>query len=163
MTTTGDIIYGGASGLATRLAGNTASTTQIYTSTGTGSAAQAPTLTALAAIAGSVTSTTSGQEHLERAFINGSSGTCSSSPCTLDSNTPGISSVTRSAAGTYLVNFLSSTFSNTPTCIIGSNNATLLCAGAISGASSSSYPFSCFTSAGVNTDARFAIICMGPQ
>lgn len=45
MTTLGDIIYGGASGAATRLAGNTSSTPQFYTSTGTGSAATAPTLT----------------------------------------------------------------------------------------------------------------------
>jgi hypothetical protein len=44
MTTIGDIIYGGASGVATRLAGNTTTARQFYTSTGTGSAAQAPTL-----------------------------------------------------------------------------------------------------------------------
>jgi hypothetical protein len=47
MTTIGDIIYGGASGAAARLAGNTTATRQFYTSTGTGSAAQAPTLGAL--------------------------------------------------------------------------------------------------------------------
>lgn len=44
MTTIGDIIYGGASGAATRLAGNTTTARQFYTSTGTGSAAQAPTI-----------------------------------------------------------------------------------------------------------------------
>lgn len=47
MTTVGDIIYGGTSGAATRLAGNTTTTRQFYSSTGTGSAAQAPTLGAL--------------------------------------------------------------------------------------------------------------------
>lgn len=44
MTTLGDFVYGGAQGVATRLAGNTAATDQVLTSTGTGSAGQAPTL-----------------------------------------------------------------------------------------------------------------------
>ena len=39
MTTLGDIIYGGASGVATRLAGNTTTTPEFYTSTGAASAA----------------------------------------------------------------------------------------------------------------------------
>jgi hypothetical protein len=45
MTTIGDIIYGGASGVATSLAGNTTTTAKFYTSTGTGTVAQAPILT----------------------------------------------------------------------------------------------------------------------
>lgn len=47
MTTIGDIIYGAAAGAATRLSGNTSTTRQFYTSTGTGSAAQAPALVTL--------------------------------------------------------------------------------------------------------------------
>lgn len=47
MTTIGDIIYGGSSGAATRLAGNTTTTRKFYVSTGTGSAAQAPTIDVL--------------------------------------------------------------------------------------------------------------------
>jgi hypothetical protein len=43
MTTLGDIIYGGASGAATRLAGNTTTTPKILMSTGASSAATAPT------------------------------------------------------------------------------------------------------------------------
>jgi hypothetical protein len=45
MTTIGDIIYGGASGVATSLAGNITTTAKFYTSTGTGTVAQAPILT----------------------------------------------------------------------------------------------------------------------
>jgi hypothetical protein len=45
MTTLGDIIYGGASGAATRLAGNTTATPEFLTSTGASSAATAPTWT----------------------------------------------------------------------------------------------------------------------
>lgn len=42
MTTTGDTIYGGSSGLATRLAGNTTATKEFLSQTGTGSASAAP-------------------------------------------------------------------------------------------------------------------------
>ena len=50
MTTLGDSLYGGASGAATRLAGNTSATPKVWTSTGTGSAAQAPSLQTLSAL-----------------------------------------------------------------------------------------------------------------
>lgn len=43
MTTSGDIVYGGTSGTGTRLAGNTTTTKQFLTQTGTGSASAAPT------------------------------------------------------------------------------------------------------------------------
>jgi hypothetical protein len=42
MTTTGDTLYGGSSGAATRLPGNTTATKKFLTETGTGSAASAP-------------------------------------------------------------------------------------------------------------------------
>lgn len=45
MTTLGDIIYGGASGAATRLGGNSTTTPQFLNSTGTGAAAAAPAWT----------------------------------------------------------------------------------------------------------------------
>jgi hypothetical protein len=53
MTTLGDTIYGGSSGVATRLAGNTTTARQFFSSTGTGSAAQAVGLGAL--ISGDIT------------------------------------------------------------------------------------------------------------
>lgn len=46
MTTLGDIIYGGTSGTATRLAGSTSATLAVLTQTGTGSASAAPVWTA---------------------------------------------------------------------------------------------------------------------
>jgi hypothetical protein len=49
LTTAGDTLYGGTSGAGTRLAGPTAATREFYTSTGTGSAAQAPAWGAIAA------------------------------------------------------------------------------------------------------------------
>jgi hypothetical protein len=47
MTTLGDTIYGGASGAATRLAGNTTATRMFHAQTGTGSVSAAPVWTAL--------------------------------------------------------------------------------------------------------------------
>lgn len=49
-TTIGDIIYGGASGAPTRLAGNTTSAVQVLTSQGTGSVATAPSWQSISAI-----------------------------------------------------------------------------------------------------------------
>jgi hypothetical protein len=47
MTTLGDVIYGGASGAATRLAGNITTTKKFFNQTGTGSASAAPSWDAL--------------------------------------------------------------------------------------------------------------------
>lgn len=47
MTTLGDVIYGGASGTATRLAGNTTTAKQWLSQTGTGTASAAPAWSAL--------------------------------------------------------------------------------------------------------------------
>jgi hypothetical protein len=49
MTTVGDVIYGGASGAATRLPGNTTTTRKFYTSTGVAGVATAPALNTLVA------------------------------------------------------------------------------------------------------------------
>ncbi|MCX6106238.1 MAG: hypothetical protein NTY08_10455 [Proteobacteria bacterium] len=49
LTTAGDLIYGGTAGAGTRLGGNTTTTKQFLTGTGTGSAATAPTWGALSA------------------------------------------------------------------------------------------------------------------
>jgi hypothetical protein len=62
MTTLGDVIYGGVSGAATRLAGNTTSARQYFAQTGTGTVSAAPAWTALATLRGDVipTFTTTG-------------------------------------------------------------------------------------------------------
>ena len=50
MTTLGDIIVGGSAGAAARLAGNTSTTPQLYTSTGSGGVATTPALQSLGAL-----------------------------------------------------------------------------------------------------------------
>lgn len=74
---------------------------------------------------GSVTSTTTGKEHIERVTFSGnSSGTaaCTSSPCTIVSQSGSwVSSVTRTGTGTYTVNFTAGEFTAAPTCTCTSN------------------------------------------
>lgn len=57
MSAVGDFIYGGTSGAPTRLAGPTAAAEYVLTSTGTGSAAQAPVWTLASSLGSSVTVT----------------------------------------------------------------------------------------------------------
>jgi hypothetical protein len=73
---------------------------------------------AMPQIINSVGTSYQGQTRLESVFSSGTGAedACTSSPCTLRSNTGGISSVTRTAAGAYLVNFVSGTFSQSPVC-----------------------------------------------
>ncbi len=163
MTTTGDIIYGGTSGAPTRLAGNTSATTELLTSTGTGSAALAPSYSTLGSIVGSVTSSTTGKEHIERVYFGGTSNpsACSSSPCTIYSQSGGISSVTRVGTGQYTITFNSGEFSAAPSCIVSPVNT-----GAPNGYYGQTYSASA-TSVNVATqnslaaDAAVNVICMG--
>lgn len=69
---------------------------------------------------GSVTSKSTNAEGLERVTFGGATeGTnnCTSSPCTMYRNSAGITSVTRSATGIYVINFASGTFSAAPSCV----------------------------------------------
>lgn len=69
-------------------------------------------------IINSVQTSYSGQLRIESVKFAGAtiSTACTSSPCTLYQNTGGISTVTRSAQGNYSVNFVSGTYSQSPTC-----------------------------------------------
>lgn len=113
-------------------------------------------------LVGSVISGSSGLERVERARVAAS---CTSSPCTIASQSSAwLSSITRSAAGTYRANFASGIFSSTPSCIIyGSNNSNII---AFAGSLATSTQFD-FVSGNVGslagTDAGFDIICMGPR
>jgi len=77
-TTLGDMVYGGASGTPTRLAGNTASTIKFLSETGSGGNAQAPvwdTLTAAQLPTGTVVTNTGSPAQGDVLYWNGSSWT----------------------------------------------------------------------------------------
>ena len=76
MTTLGDMIYGGSGGTPTRLAGNTTANDAVLTSTGTGSAAQAPTFKNAPALSmANMTGLTSGQIPNNAANTTGNAAT----------------------------------------------------------------------------------------
>jgi hypothetical protein len=64
-------------------------------------------------LVGSVTSSSLGAERIERVKVTTA---CSVATCTMASNTPGVTSVTRDSTGLYNINFASGIFSAAPTC-----------------------------------------------
>jgi hypothetical protein len=107
---------------------------------------------------GTVASHTGGQEYVERALIT---STCSSSPCTLASSTPGISSITRTGTGTYVVNFPSGTFSGIPSCDVVADSAINLIT---STPTATTFPLSAFNAGATPVNWGIASIkCQGPR
>lgn len=115
---------------------------------------RAPTLV------GSVTSNSNGAERIERASVTSS---CVASPCTIDSQSGSwLTSITRSSAGTYLINYPLGTFTNNPTCTCSSSTSqNRFC----STQSSTTTSVTIKTADQTNTllDSGFNIICMGPK
>lgn len=81
-------------------------------------------------------------------------------PCVLDSNSAGIANVTRTATGTYTINFNAGVYSSAPTCTITSNNY-MTSQGPIH--STTSVSFQSFGAIATPTDGAFSILCMGPR
>lgn len=91
---------------------------------------------------------------------------CTTSPCPLSvqrpSETLSITNVTRSAVGTYQVNFTAAYWSTNPVCIIVRNNTPdgrAECV--IISVSTTAIPFVCRDNPAVFTDAQFTILCVG--
>lgn len=93
-------------------------------------------------------------------------GDCTTSPCTISAeNGDMINTVTRSAAGTYTVNFTPSFWASPgPTCVANSiRGGSIFCVINASGLSTSSYGVSCYSDTGTLTDGRFSMICHGKR
>ena len=116
-------------------------------------------------LVGSVTSTTSGAEHIERATV---STRCTSTPCTIASQSGAwLTSISRSGAGSYTVNIASGEFSNTPSCTCSAANTTgtnTVCAiGVWNTNNATTQDLTIVNLSGSGTDSSFSIICMGPH
>lgn len=113
----------------------------------------------LSALGNPVSSDTA-NERIERLQIT---TVCTSSPCTIASQSGGVSSVVRNGTGNYTINFISGKFAAAPTCVMVSLGTTnTFCAG--SGSSASTFVFDCRrTSTEANVDTGASIICMGPR
>lgn len=101
-------------------------------------------------------------------FAGNSSGTsvCSGSPCTIVSQSGSwVSSVTRSGAGTYQVNFSAGTFSSAPTCTctstgVGGND---FCSGRNAIPTTSSWSLNTLTPTPEGNDEVVMVTCIGPK
>lgn len=115
-------------------------------------------------LVGSITSSSTNSAYHLESFNMGTS-VCSTATCTLTSNTAGISSVTRSATGTYAINFVTGTFSGEPVCTPSVRSSSLVtCDQGTGTLSSTTAPVACDTSStGVAGDASFGAICMGSR
>lgn len=118
-------------------------------------------------VVGSVSSTTAGQEHIERASVGGVGSmnaptACGSSPCTIYTQSGSwLTSVSRSSAGVYTLNIAASEFSAAPSCVFSNGTSQIAIS---SGATSTSIPLATFTQAtSTPADSTFNVICMGPR
>lgn len=112
-------------------------------------------------LVGSVTSNTTGLERVERVLVN---STCTSSPCTVASQTGSwVSSITRASTGNYTINFTPGTFSALPACFVqmsGTGNPT----SAVNSESSSAFNFITYAgSTATATDTSFRVFCIGAR
>lgn len=111
-------------------------------------------------LTGSVTSSSTGLERVERVYV-ADSAACTGSPCTITSQSGGITSVTWAATGDYTVNFTAGTFSAAPTCSVESSAM-----GGNVPASATSTTFRFITrddtGSAVNT-SRIHVICQGAR
>jgi len=109
-------------------------------------------------LVGSVTSNSAGAERIERIYI--ASG-CNSSPCTIASQSGVFTSVTRSSAGVFVVNYPSATWSSAPTCVSALHNGSIIEIQAVP--STTSLTVNTKNAGGTLIDAGFSLICMGPR
>ncbi|NJL72572.1 MAG: hypothetical protein HC888_13890 [Candidatus Competibacteraceae bacterium] len=110
---------------------------------------------------GGVTSNSPGMERVERVKVG---SVCSSSPCTITSQSGSwVSSITRGGAGSYTANIVAGTFADAPTCFVqhkgssGANNAS-----AVSESSATVVTFN-FDNGVSGEDSSFNIFCQGPR
>lgn len=114
----------------------------------------------------SVTASGAGPFRVEFARVGGAATpatACTSTPCTIHSQSGGVSSVTRGGTGDYIVNFVSNTFSARPSCTMSASNGVNVMSPAIIPSSATVAPVNAFDITGALRDVYFDLICMGPR
>jgi hypothetical protein len=110
--------------------------------------------------ANAVTSTT--PERIERFDVT---TVCTSSPCTIASQSGAFTAVTHSAAGSYVATYDSATWSSAPTCVCtsyGGSSPKTWCSIAVA-PSTSSVSFELLSNNTTANNSNFSMICMGPR
>jgi hypothetical protein len=92
-------------------------------------------------------------------------GGCTTTPCTLTDPFGMFSSVSRSATGTYSMNFTASFWNAAPVCqVTNSRGSSIYCNVNTSSLSTTAYPVSCYVSnTAALVDTGFFITCQGPR
>lgn len=112
---------------------------------------------------------TTGGQYLERMVRAKVGSSCTSTPCTITSQSGEISSITRASTGNYTFNFVTGTWSLAPSCIIttgAQSGSAGIYASYVAAPTTTSGNF--ITNSGVTgpgnlTDVSFDIICIGPR
>jgi hypothetical protein len=117
---------------------------------------------------GNVASNASGTEHIERVTFNGggSATPCSSSPCTIASQSGSwVSSVTWNSTGSYTINIPVGEFSATPTCTCTAdeNGTGYNCQGIQNVQTSTSVTVYIYDKTQTLQNGMAQVICMGPH
>jgi hypothetical protein len=110
-------------------------------------------------LTGSVVTGSSGIDRIERVVVT---PTCTSSPCSAAVGTSGISSVTRTATGRYVINFVSGTYSGNPICFGLQNESTTYITEGLA-SSSIAHTFNCTNTSASAVDCVFSAVCIGPH
>lgn len=104
-------------------------------------------------------SSTSINQRLERVSVRAA---CSSSPCSLDLVTSGITNVTRVGTGDYAINFVAGTFSVAPTCVgTAKSTSGIKILANVSSSTTQAFFQTYNRSDGTIVDDGFEVICMG--
>lgn len=115
-------------------------------------------------LVGSVTSNSTGAERVERVSVT---STCSSSPCTIASQSGSwVSSITRNSTGDYTVNFTAGMFSAAPACTVmagNTTNETIFRQNAATTTSAMRFITANVASSFAAIDGTFDVLCMGPK
>lgn len=91
------------------------------------------------------------------------SGNCPSDPCTIDSQSGGISVVNKLAVGDYAVHFSAGTFSQTPVCTANSSSSAISVINIANTSSTLIRIFSASGETGAPNDRQINLICAGPK
>lgn len=111
-------------------------------------------------LVGSVTSQSTGAIRLESALVSSS---CTSTPCTIASQSGGFTSITRGGTGNYTLNY-SGAFSTSPSCAVFCLDSSVNCSVSYTAVSSTALTFQSYTaSTNSGKDVGFSAICTGPK
>lgn len=117
-------------------------------------------------LVGGVTSSSSGMIRIESVSFGGASepSTCTSTPCTIYRQSGAVTSVTRTSAGIYTINFSAGVFSAAPVCVVmqGAFSLSQFAQRTATNPTATTYNFQTLVNS-VQGDAWGDIICMGPR